>query len=210
MASAGLAIAEQRDVSPRQREVLAAALEVLVSAGDRLTMNAVAARASCSKETLYKWFGDRDGLLAAMIGFHAARVRVGAFEAAHLDRGGLYALLEGFAGDLLGVLTGPVSIALNRLAIAEAGRGNTPMGQALLSNGRFALGRRLKPALEAGIARGLLRAGDAEAAFRDFYGLVVRDVHLRVLAGEAPAGLAADLGAQARRATEQFFALYGA
>ena len=47
----------------RQAEVLDAALRLLVEEGDALTMAAVARRASCSKETLYKWFGDRDGLL---------------------------------------------------------------------------------------------------------------------------------------------------
>ena len=48
--------------SPRQREVLGAVLDLMVEEGDGFSMAAVARRASCSKETLYKWFGDRDGL----------------------------------------------------------------------------------------------------------------------------------------------------
>ena len=48
-------------------------------------MTAVARRASCSKETLYKWFGDRDGLLAATVRWQASRVRAGNFDAQHLD-----------------------------------------------------------------------------------------------------------------------------
>ncbi len=55
--------------TPRQQQVLTAALELLVLQGDRLTMTSVARRASCSKETLYKWFGDRDGLLTATVQF---------------------------------------------------------------------------------------------------------------------------------------------
>ena len=53
--------------TPRQQAVLTAALDLLVENGDGLTMTAVARRASCSKETLYKWFGDRDGLLTATV-----------------------------------------------------------------------------------------------------------------------------------------------
>lgn len=41
--------------TPRQQQVLTAALDLLVEQGDRLTMTSVARRASCSKETLYKW-----------------------------------------------------------------------------------------------------------------------------------------------------------
>ncbi len=56
-------VVDAESFKPRQRDVLEAALRLLVEEGDALTMNAVARRASCSKETLYKWFGDRDGLL---------------------------------------------------------------------------------------------------------------------------------------------------
>src|SRR5690554_7812818 len=67
--------------TPRQQVVLTAALDLLVEGGDALTMTAVARRASCSKETLYKWFGDRDGLLTATVQWQAAKVRV-----PHVDR----------------------------------------------------------------------------------------------------------------------------
>ncbi|MCA1952772.1 MAG: TetR/AcrR family transcriptional regulator, partial [Hyphomicrobiales bacterium] len=43
----------ERVFSPRQAEVLEAALRELVEGGRPLTMGAVAKRAACSKETLY-------------------------------------------------------------------------------------------------------------------------------------------------------------
>src|SRR3569623_3059586 len=61
--------------TPRQLAVLTAALDLLVEAGDGLTMTAVARRASSSKETLYKWYGDRDGLQTATVQWQAAKVR---------------------------------------------------------------------------------------------------------------------------------------
>ena len=55
------------DWTDRQVELLDAALALLVALGRAPTMTEVAREASCSKETLYKWFGGRDGLLAAMV-----------------------------------------------------------------------------------------------------------------------------------------------
>ena len=69
--------------TPRQQAVLTAALDLLVEAGDGLTMTAVARRASCSKETLYKWFGDRDGLLTATVQWQAAKVRMPVVDRKH-------------------------------------------------------------------------------------------------------------------------------
>ncbi len=44
--------------------------------GDKAVTTAGLARAAnCSKESLYKWFGDRDGLLSAMISYQASKVR---------------------------------------------------------------------------------------------------------------------------------------
>jgi hypothetical protein len=49
-------------ISPRQNAVLEQALRLLVDGGEKaLTTSGVARAANCSKESLYKWFGDRDG-----------------------------------------------------------------------------------------------------------------------------------------------------
>ncbi|ODN70238.1 Bacterial regulatory protein, tetR family [Methylobrevis pamukkalensis] len=107
--------------SPRQREVLDVALRLLVEGGERaLTTAGLARAANCSKESLYKWFGDRDGLLAAMITHQAAKVRTPAPARAAPDAAEFRELLAVFAEDLLTVLSGPTSLALNRLAIGQA------------------------------------------------------------------------------------------
>ncbi len=73
-----------------------------------------------------------------------------------------------------------------------------------------ALARRLKPVLEAGREAGLLDFGDAETAFRTFFGLVGRDVQIRLLLGDRLEPTEAEIGGDARRATQQFLALHGA
>ena len=74
---------------------------------------------------------------------------------------------------------------------------------------RFAIGERLKPVLEAGRAAGLLDFDDVETAFRTFFGLVGRDVQIRLLLGDALVSGKAEIQRDAARATDQFLALHG-
>lgn len=207
---------EGRPLTTRQREVLDAALGLLVDDGETLTMSAVAQRASCSKETLYKWFGGRDGLLTATVQWQAAKVRMPPVPEGGLDRDALFGNLYGFARDWLTVITGRTSVALNRLAVGEAGAekaGEAPsaaLGSIVLENGPSAMRRRLRPMIEAGRGAGLIDFSDANEAFATFFGLVVRDMQIRLLLGESLAPTTDEIARDARRATEQFFALYGA
>jgi len=193
----------------RQGEVLDAVLALLVEGGDALTMNAVARRASCSKETLYKWFGDRDGLLTATVRWQASKVRAGDYDLDHLDGATLKASLEGFAANWLEVISSRSSIALNRVAVSHAGSGKSNLGEIVLANGRVAIGTQLKPLLEAARDAGLLAFDDSETAFRTFFGLIGRDVQIRLLLGDKLTISAAERRADAVRATQQFLALYG-
>jgi AcrR family transcriptional regulator len=201
---------EMDQLTERQKDVLDAALALMMEAGDQLTMAGVARRASCSKETLYKWFGDRDGLLTATVQWQASKVRVEPVDRARLDLAGLASVLKRFAADWLRVVSSPTSIALNRLAVAHAGSDKPGLGAIVLENGRFALARRLKPVLEAGHEKGLLAFGDVETAFRTFFGLVARDVQMRLLLGDRMKLTEAEIVGDAAEATRQFLALYGA
>ena len=201
--------AEQDAPSARQQAVLDAVLGLMVEDRDQLTMDAVARRASCSKETLYKWFGDRDGLLTATVRWQASRVHAGHDTAQALDGATLRERLQDFAVTWLEVITGPTSVALNRIAIAHAGSHKSNLGGIVLANGRFAIGERVKPVLEAGRAVGLLAFADSEAAFRTFFGLVGRDIQIRLLLGEALDLGGDEIRRDADRAVDQFLALYG-
>ncbi|MGE0499313.1 MAG: TetR/AcrR family transcriptional regulator C-terminal domain-containing protein [Rhizobiaceae bacterium] len=200
-----------QEPTERQAQVLDAVLHLLVEGGgEGLTMTAVARRASCSKETLYRWFGDRDGLLTATVRWQASKVRSGSHDSAKLDAQALRGSLEAFAVNWLKVISSQTSIALNRVAIGQAAGSSGDLGRIVLANGRLAIGERLKPLLEAGRDSGFLFFDDAEEAFRTFFGLVARDVHVRLLLGDSLKLPAAVIARDAARATEQFFALYGA
>ncbi|HET8725974.1 MAG TPA: TetR/AcrR family transcriptional regulator [Alphaproteobacteria bacterium] len=196
--------------TPRQQQVLTAALALLVEQGDRLTMTAVARRASCSKETLYKWFGGRDGLLTATVQWQAAKVRMPQLDRGHFDAAALRASLVSFARDLLTTIAGEVSVTLNRLAIGHAGAEKRSLGGIVLENGPLAIRRRLKPVLEEGRAAGLIDFADAEDAYRVFFGLVVRDTQVRLLLGEALTLDARAIHREADAATDRFLRIFGA
>jgi AcrR family transcriptional regulator len=200
---------EGEELSVRQREVLDAVLALMVEEGDSFSMAAVCRRASCSKETLYNWFGDRDGLLAATVRWQASKVRLPSPGQSDMDRQRLERQLAGFAESWLTVLTGEVSIALNSLAVAHAKSSKSPLGKTVLDNGRFAIGRRVKPVLEMAREAGLLRFDDTEEAFRTFFGLVVRDVQIRALLGDRPLPEPQQIRREAEAAARQFLTLYG-
>ncbi len=197
--------------TPRQKAVLDAALALIVDPKAALTMSSLARAASCSKESLYKWFGDRDGLLTATVQWQASKVRAVPLGREGLDAGKLAEGLQAFAADWLMVLSGETSVALNRLAIGEAagGAAGRNLGRIVAENGPVAMGRRLTPLLELGREAGLLAYDDPAEAFRDFFGLVVRDVQIRLLLGDrldlSPSGIREG----ASRATRHFLTLYG-
>lgn len=202
-------ICQPFDAEPtaRQQAVLDAVLALFTEQGDKVSMGAVAKRASCSKETLYKWFGDRDGMLQATVRWQASRVGFTPVDLARLDRASLERVLTEFAANWLSVISSPTSLALNRVAIGQAA-GGAALGMIVLENGRFALGARLKPVLEAGRSAGLLAFEDSETAFRTFFGLFARDVQIRLLLGDAAALPPVAIRMDAARATCQFFALF--
>lgn len=202
---------KQPSFSPRQNDVLEQALRLLVDGGDRaLTTASIARAANCSKESLYKWFGDRDGLLTAMVRWQASKVRVVPVAREKLDAESLFSSLEHFARDWLLVLSGPTSIALNRLAVSHTASGKSALGDIVLAYGPVAMAKRLKPILEMGQEAKLLAFDDIDEAFRAFLGLVVRDMQIRLLLGDRLELTDEVVIRDARRATKQFFALYGA
>ncbi|MCR9135519.1 MAG: TetR/AcrR family transcriptional regulator [Alphaproteobacteria bacterium] len=203
-------IEEEDGFTPRQSAVLQSALNLLVRGGDRaLTTAGVAKAANCSKESLYKWFGDRDGLLAAVISFQASKVRATTAGKAPRDADAFRDHLVRFAQDLLDVLSGDVSLALNRLAIGQAGNQDTHLGLLVLARGRRMIGQRAGALLETGRQLGFLAFGDPEEAYQTLYGLIVRDLHVRQLLGEELADTEQDFEKQAIAAIDQFFRLYG-
>ena len=192
----------------RRNEILDAALTVLAERGYRdANMLEVARRAAASKETLYAWFGDKQGLFDALIRRNAAMV--GAVVDRHLD-GGLpieSALVE-FGEALLGLLLGGDAVAINRAAVSEAASDPT-LARTLASAGRDAVLPGFVRLLRRHAEQNRLSFADPDRAAEDFLGLLLGDAQVRRLLGVAPAPSAAEIAVRAARATRGFLRLYG-
>ena len=144
-------------------------------------MLAVAKRAGASKETLYSWFGDRAGLIRALIERNGERAAAAVRAAMDDDGREPRDVLVDHVAGLLRLLTSRSSVALNRAAMDDP-----ELAAALLAGGR----RRVGPIVEQYLARldesGRLTVPDPGDAYRLLYGLAIRDVQITVLLGEDP------------------------
>ncbi len=209
-ADAGTSVILAGELSSRQAEVLGVVLDLMVEEGDGFSMAKVCRRASCSKETLYNWFGDRDGLLTATVQWQASKVKMPGLAGGLVTADAFRDSLIAFATNWLTVITGDVSAALNRLAISHAGTGKSRLGEIVLKNGPLAMTGRLRPIFEIGVSSGLIELDSTDAALKTFFGLVVGDWQIRKLLGETTRPSATGIEINAARAVDQFLALYGA
>ncbi|WP_018900802.1 TetR/AcrR family transcriptional regulator [Rhizobium sp. 2MFCol3.1] len=193
--------------SRRQAVVLEHALQLLADGGERaLTTGRLARAACCSKESLYKWFGNRAGIIASMIAYQSTKVRTFPFGGRRLSARALFDHLLVFANDLLEVLEGNNSLALNRLAIAQSADGSSEFSSVLLEQGRSQVEGRAKSLLDAGRVSGLLSFHSVDEAFHVLYGLVVSDRHVQALLGAVSKR---DRRKVAKLAVRLFLSLYG-
>lgn len=174
---------------------------VLVELGPaKLTMAEVVRRAHASKGTLYAWFTDREGMLAAVIRRNGDRSAAGITRALAAGTDPRTTLVT-YSSGLLAMLTGPVSVALNRAALTHP-----DLAALLLAEGRHRVGPIVEAYLAEQHAAGTLRVPDPAGSFEILYGLVVRDTQIRVLLGEDPPGPDA-VRARATQAVDQFLVL---
>lgn len=190
----------------RRQEVLDAALaELLAGGATALTMQGVARRAGASKETLYSWFGGRDELLGALIEVNAdasATDVTQALDAEATTPTQARETLTAYGEALLGLLTGPASVELNRAAMSSPA-----LAQRLLTSGRHRIGPRVQEYLTRLHTEQILDAPDPANAYRTLYGLIVRDTQIRVLLGDPPPS-SAEIAHQATDAVDAFFTLF--
>ncbi len=160
----------------RERAIEAAAYEILAERGyGGTSMLLVAQRARASNETMYRWYGDKNGLFAAMVrrNAQAAGERL---EAALGSSRGAGAILRDVAPVLLGLVLGERAVALNRAAAADP---TGDLGRIIAEGGR----RRIVP-LIAELLRRERPDIDGEALAELFIALVIGDQQIRRIVGD--------------------------
>jgi AcrR family transcriptional regulator len=142
----------------RHRRIADAVRSLVAEQGLRLSMEAVAARAGCSKQTLYTNYGNKHELVRRVIidRLDATAARWDA------DKHDLRMALLTFAGDHLEYLASDNTVAARRLILAETRR-YTEEASAVFELAVEGLQRQLSARLHTAIRQGKLRDADADA-----------------------------------------------
>lgn len=170
--------------SLRQDQIETAAYRMLEEKGFAGTsMQGIARKARASNETLYNWYGDKQGLFKALVTRNAAEVK--SLLEAELSgaRDGL-SILRLFGPKLLMLLLGDRAIALNRAAAADP---SGALGATLSQAGRESVFPLVLKVLEVARQEGQLAFDHTETAVGLYFDLLIGDLQIRRVIGRLPA-----------------------
>lgn len=174
----------------RRQAILEAAMDLFLEQGfERTSLSDILRRSKGSRSTLYDAFGNKEGLLLAMV--QEACHRVWSTVDPGDDRSdgpGLQATAEGltaFGLHFLKTVTGQRSISVYRIMVAEGHR-FPEIARQFYGEGPKLLTDRLTAVFLRGQADGLLIEGDARRLAQIFIGTLVSDFHIRRTLGLVP------------------------
>ncbi|MCR4521294.1 TetR/AcrR family transcriptional regulator [Bosea sp. 47.2.35] len=160
----------------RQREIEAVAYRLIRDRGyGGVSMLAIAKEAKASNETLYRWYGNKRGLLTAMVERNA-QATADMLRAAIEDGADAIATLERIAPILLSMLLGEKAILLNRAAASDE---TGELGAAINLAGRSAVFPLIETLIAGGMATGGRDAPSARVATEWFLCLLIGDQQIR-------------------------------
>lgn len=169
----------RQSAEDRRKSILAAAQKVFLERGyANASIDAVVELAGGSKATVYQQFGNKEGLLGAL-------VAEGAEELAHLVHdlpldGALEESLRAFGRGYLGLIMRPDRLALFRLTIGECGR-VPEIGDVFYRTGPQMVAKYVTEFLRGIAAAGLIETADPERTAHQFIHSLRGDLYLQNL-----------------------------
>jgi len=196
------------DLPPRRRAILKAAFKVLMEQGySGASTLEIATHAKVSKRELYAEFGNKAGILEALIASTANRMQAPLALPEIVDRSTLAAALRRYGVTVLTELTHPAVTAINRLAAAEAG-GGSEVGQILDRSGREPNRVALRQFIASAQDKGILGTGDPNQIGGQFFALLMSDIAVRLMLGTMDPPDAREIERRAEAATDAVLRLY--
>ncbi|SMR81685.1 transcriptional regulator, TetR family [Aliiroseovarius halocynthiae] len=182
----------------RHEEITAAAYDVMGERGyEGASMLNIAKAAKASNETLYRWYGDKNGLFEAMVRDNTAQVKEMLTQAVD-QRDKPIAILEAVAPVLLKMLLGERAVKLNRAAAADI---SGELGAAISKGGREVVIPLLADIISELDVAGPLKE---EALVTMFLSLLIGDLQIKRVTGVMPAPTDADIDARCALALRAF------
>jgi AcrR family transcriptional regulator len=163
----------------RRKTILAAARDVFLERGyANSSIDAVVERSGGSKATVYQLFGNKEGLLAALVA-EGAEELAHLLDALPLD-GTLEESLRAFGRGYLNLVLRPERLGLFRLVVGESGR-VPELGDVFYRSGPQSCGKGLTRFFAGVMARGLIRSTDPERIAYQFIHGLRGDLYMQVL-----------------------------
>ena len=190
--------------SDRRLQIETAAYGLLALKGYKATsMLEVAKRAKASNETLYKWYGNKQGLFLSMVERNLSASRD--LLTAAIDSGdSLIDILDNFGPQLLSIVTGQRSVVLDRAAAGDV-HDTGLLGRTIVEGGRD----KIIPLLAQVINKSGPHPIDATEAAETYYDLLVADTQIRRVMGVLPILPEAEIAKRAERAKNVLLKLLG-
>ena len=168
----------------RRDTILQAGIEVFLEYGYvSASVDEIVRRAGGSKRTVYKYFGNKEELFAAIIASLAAQM-LSPLSAAIDGDSALQTTLEKLGKAYLDVLLREDSLAIFRTVVSE-GQRFPQLAKTFFLNGPNAAVTRLSTYLEQQVKKGGLKLDDTHAAARQYFGMIRSDLHMRAALGLA-------------------------
>ena len=197
------------DYSARRRAAIeAAAYEILAEKGYKAaSMLEIAKRAGASNQTLYKWYGNKQGLFGALVEGNAAAART--LLEKHLEAGAdPMEALKRLGPVLLTALMSERAIALNRAAAGDV-HDTATLGPALAASGRDAIVPLIAELLARIGETGALTIDDPADAAETYVGLLIGDLQVRRVTGAIAPPSKDAIEARSQRAVALMADLFG-
>lgn len=191
----------------RHQEISEAAYALLEKHGyGGTSMLSIAKAAGASNETLYRWYGDKQILFAAMVQDNAAIVKA-ELEASLTENGDPLAALSKIGAKLLTLLTGGRAIALNRAAASDS---SGALGVTIAEAGRGTIAPLLEKLFDRMVQTGVLAVENSSEATEIYLGLLIGDLQIRRVIGQLEPLSEAACSARSDRALVLLKKLYAA
>jgi AcrR family transcriptional regulator len=192
----------------RRLDIFDAAYTVMAQKGYKGTsMLAVARAAGASNETMYNWFGNKQGLFAAMIEENA-RSASGLLSQVFEAGADPLKTLEIFGATLLELISGEKAIALNRAAAADIADGGI-LGDLIAEHGRRKVVPMVARTFEAAQLRGLIRDHEPGEVAEIYIALLLADIQIRRVIGVTGAPEKSTMQDHSQRVNELILELFG-